>query len=207
MLSLSKPRIRRCLGAMLLALLPSLLLTACATDPSRFYVLSSGAEEIQGAESAAFLVGLHPVDLPSEVDRSQMVFTVAPHQRQIAEFDRWAGSLKEHVTRVVRDGLEAHLGANSVFTLPRRSSPPLDYNLRIEVMDIDAILEDRCALRAQFHISDASGIWLASHSFRTVSESPSESADGIAAALSDNLQTLNEFIAMTLGELRSAGTP
>jgi len=85
----------------ILLIVLSLILAGCAkTPPSRFYTLSplSGSEAKAGAEKEDhdLTIGVGPITLPDHLDRPQIVTRESSNVIELAEFDRWAGSLKEN---------------------------------------------------------------------------------------------------------------
>lgn len=176
--------------------LPCLLLFACGstTPTSRFYVLSPTGQPPAGVVGRSVIVGVEPVRLPAAVDRSQMLTYVSTNQRQLAELDRWAEPLGENMTRVIGQNLEARLGPASVYSLPSRFAPPLDYVVSIEVLEFDAVFGGACSLRARIHLVDGQGRWVASRLVHAVASGSSDGAAGVAEAMSSNLDTLCDTI-------------
>jgi uncharacterized lipoprotein YmbA len=89
-----------------LALVPlvasSLGLGACASTPSRFYLLNALAtpETIPSpATSQGPVIGVGPITMPRYVDRPQIVTRVGRNQLALGEFDRWAEPLQNNVSR------------------------------------------------------------------------------------------------------------
>ena len=179
-----------------LLFLASAILAGCGSTPtSEFFVLTPrlGAEDQLAVP--LFKVGLQPIVLPAEVNRAQMIFNVAPHQRHVAEFTRWASPLADNITRVIEQNLEGSLGRSSVYRHPARLSPPLDYLLLIEILQFDSKIDGPCELRARFHLAGPTGKWITSETFRSSSEGQSGGPAGVAEAMSKNLGQLSDAIA------------
>ena len=92
-----------------MALVASLLgLGACASTPSRFYILNTlTASETIPATAAARgpVIGVGPITFPKYLDRPQIVTRASRHQLTLGEFDRWAEPLQDNVSRVLAENL------------------------------------------------------------------------------------------------------
>lgn len=144
-----------------------LIVSGCAsTEPSRFYTLSSlKAQEPSrskpAAESSSFLF-VGPIHLPDYLERPQLVTRTGANEIQIAEFSRWAGSLRADVTRVLVEDLALLLSAAPVTVLPWRAvttaSPAPDaaphYKVVIEVTRFDGALAGSVVLDATWGLVD-----------------------------------------------------
>ena len=107
------------LGLALLALL-LLPLGACTpTPPARLYTLAP-AEAAPIEPGTGTVVGLGPVELPSYLDRPEIVTREGPHEVAIGEFDRWVEPLQPMVVRLLADRLRQATGSREVVPLPAR---------------------------------------------------------------------------------------
>lgn len=190
----------RLFAVALCVLLPSLALTSCGSTPdSRFYVLTPTEKPASGEPSMR--VGLQPVVVLPSVDRPQMLMTVGEHQRQLWEFDRWAGPLPENMTRVLAMNLESHLGLTSVFMLPSRNAPPVDAIVTVEVLQLDTNPNGDCTMVAQFHVADGEGTWITSGQLSIDATDHTDTVTGAAGAamnISAGLGQLSRIISETL---------
>ena len=89
---------------LLIACLLPAVLSGClgAGRPIEFYALTPLAPPVAvpaGAPSA--VVAVHPAVIPAVIDRPQIVTRTGENQLVLAEFNRWGGSLKEEVSRVL----------------------------------------------------------------------------------------------------------
>jgi len=108
------------------------LLAGCAsTPPSHFYTLSSETGPAGPPSATAVVVG--PVTVPAEVDRPQIVVTVAPNRVRLEEFHRWASPLDDEIARTIVADLVVMLGTPNVTTLARGGDPTADYRVAVEV--------------------------------------------------------------------------
>src|SRR5919108_2844543 len=87
----------------------SLVIGGCASQPSRFYLLSAGPNaetaslEMSGRQGPT--IGVGPVTLPRYVDRPQIVTRTSPYELKVAEFDRWGEALDPNFSRVLGENL------------------------------------------------------------------------------------------------------
>ncbi|MDG2149575.1 MAG: PqiC family protein [Planctomycetota bacterium] len=192
----------RLFASALCVLLPSMLLAGCGSTPnSRFYVLTPTAPAAIATGSPSMRVGLEPVMLPDAYNRPQMLMTVAPNQRILWEFDRWAGSLADNMTRVVGLDLEARLGPTSVYAQPGFHMPTLDYTVGVEILELEMSPDGQCTMTARFHIADKQRQWIASHQVDINPTNPSSHPSGpagVATSMSAGLDTISQSIADAL---------
>ena len=110
--------------------------------PTNFYILSAlpGAETKRQTAAARgrTVVGVGPVTLADYLDRPQFVTRTGRNRLQVAEFHQWGEPLEDGVPRVIVENLSFLLPTSDVFPLPWRATPPLDYQVGIEVTRFDA---------------------------------------------------------------------
>jgi len=124
--------------------------------PTRFYLLSSLApDEVAGSGSLSLGVG--PVELPTHLDRPQIVTRVDGNRLELAEFDHWGEPLRANLTRVLADDLAVLLGTERVWTYPWRRAASVDYQIRVEVERFAAGPDLRVQLRGRWTLSDGAG--------------------------------------------------
>ena len=133
---------RRALLALGICLLVS---GGCATtEPSRFYTLSplaiSGTETRAEAPGHGITIGVGPIKLPEHLDRPQIVTRTSRNELDLAEFDRWAGSLADDFSRVLAENLSILLSTDRVSLYPWRKSVPIEYQVVVDVTRFDGKL-------------------------------------------------------------------
>jgi uncharacterized lipoprotein YmbA len=129
----------------------ALLVTGCASPPSRFYTLSSSPGTASPPSVLAVAVG--PVNVPAAVDRPQIVVITGPNQVRVDEFNRWAGPLQDNIARVVAENLVAMLGTPRVSVSPQTLSAGVDYRVVIEVQRFDSTLGEAATLDAVWTVT------------------------------------------------------
>jgi uncharacterized protein len=115
----------------------SLIVGGCASQPSRFYLLSAvpntemASLEMSGQQGPT--IGVGPVTLPRYVDRPQIVTRTSPYELKVAEFDRWAEALDTNFTRVLAENLSILLPSARVVMSPWPRAIPIDYQVTVDV--------------------------------------------------------------------------
>ena len=66
------------------------------------------------------VVAVGPVAIPDYLDRPQILTRSGPSELQLAEFERWAGSLEKDVSRVLAENLSTLLEKDHVIVLRSR---------------------------------------------------------------------------------------
>jgi uncharacterized lipoprotein YmbA len=129
----------------------------CAsTQPSRFYTLSalasSETRNKAGASSPSIAIGVGPVTLPEYLDRPQIVTSTSRNELRLAEFDRWAGSLKDDFSRILAENLSILLSTDRVSLYPWRRSMSIDYQVVVDVARFDGELGGEARLDARWTV-------------------------------------------------------
>jgi uncharacterized protein len=115
----------------------SLMVGGCASQPSRFYLLSAlpntdtAAAGTPGEQGPTLGVG--PVTLPRYLDRPQIVTRTGPYEITLAEFERWAEALDVNFSRVLAENLSLLLPTARVVTSPWPRATPIDYQITVDV--------------------------------------------------------------------------
>ncbi|MGP8049304.1 MAG: membrane integrity-associated transporter subunit PqiC [Desulfobaccales bacterium] len=122
----------------------------------RFYALSAIPEDqmISTRESQArnVVIGIGPVKLADYLDQSKLVTRPSDHLVVKAEYDRWAGPLKDNFVNVVADNLGALLGTERIYLYPWRVSLPLDYQVVLDIVRCDGRLGDAAWLEVRWSL-------------------------------------------------------
>jgi uncharacterized lipoprotein YmbA len=129
----------------------------CArTEPSRFYTLSplatSGTETGVEAAGEGIAIGVGPIKIPEHLDRPQIVTRTSRNELNLAEFDRWAGSLVDEFSRVLAENLSILLSTDRVSIYPWRKSVPIEYQVVVDVTRFDGELGGNARLIARWTV-------------------------------------------------------
>ncbi len=139
-----------------LALALAVLLCACgSTAPSRFYTLSPVAVNApmdrDPLPQGGLTVGVGPVGIPDYLERPHIVTRSGENGLELAEYDRWAGSLKQDIMRVLIQDLTALLPPGASVVSWKRGIP-VDYRVAVEVTSLDVVPGQSVLLRGQWAI-------------------------------------------------------
>jgi len=133
------------------------ILGGCAhTDPARFYILHSlsssetDKQVIATVHDVPIVIG--PIELREYLDRPQIVTRVSSHELEIAEFDQWAESLKNNISRVLVENISILLSTEDVFVYPWRRSELIEYQVIMEVIRFDGTLGGNVVLDTHWAI-------------------------------------------------------
>jgi len=129
-----------------MAVAVSALLGGCfgSSPSSRFYTLASGeVREIPSSERMEALVRVGPVSMPSYLDRRQIVTRNGLNGIEIAEYERWGGSLDEEIIRVLVNDLSVRLADRGIYVAPWSSvslaEAPVVYRIPLGIYRFDGI--------------------------------------------------------------------
>lgn len=185
-----------------------ILLSGCArTASTRFYTLSAlpagepAAPQFQTIGDTA--IGIGPVNLPDYLDRPQIVTRTSPQELQLAEFDKWAGSLKQAVPRVIAENLSTLMGSDQIFIFPWKSALPIRYQVIIDISRFDAQMGSHADLEAQWTVFENDGrtpIVTRKSTIRKSAEAAAYTA--VVQAESEVLSELSREIAGTLVDIQ-----
>jgi uncharacterized lipoprotein YmbA len=133
-----------------------LLLAGCATgsSPVNFYTLNAlePSGDSSGGVARHLTIGLGPVELPEMLDRPQIVTRTGKHRLELAEFDRWAGSLRNDFSRILAENLTLLLDTKDIVVYPWGGGVEIDYQVVVEVGSFDAVLEQNATLSARWKL-------------------------------------------------------
>jgi uncharacterized protein len=104
-------------------------------------------------EAPGLRIGLGPVDLPTYLDRTQIVTRSGDHTLAVNDFDRWAGPLDEEIQRLLVVSLGQALPGAEVLSYPwdRRQEPT--HQVRLTIQRFDGQRGDRVHLRGVWYLT------------------------------------------------------
>ncbi|MDA8239353.1 MAG: PqiC family protein [Nitrospiraceae bacterium] len=134
------------------------LLSGCASSkPSKFYALNT-MKISQDVRRTAFSdkhisIGLGPVEIPDYLDRPQIVTRTGQNELLIAEFERWTGSLREDIERVLLENLSILVSQETISVVSTKGGMPFHYRLAVNVIRFDVMPEGDVELKAQWVVA------------------------------------------------------
>jgi len=177
--------------------LSMLVMTACApTPPPTYFQLEEPANiQLSGIERGV-AVGVGPLNLPSYLDRPQIVTRATEHQLELSEFNRWAEPLKESILRVIAVNLSNKLESTRIFGIPRRSSGiPLDFKVEINIARFDGRLGGEVLLVARWILTDQESQVISTKVSIIREQSLGDGYDALIQAQNKTLRGLSDEIA------------
>lgn len=125
----------------------SMALAGCvgSSRPSRFYTLAPvDVRQAATASGAAATLAVGPIEIPDYVDRHQIVTRAGTNELVVSEFDRWAGSLQEDITRSLVAALAERLSSRNVAVSTWRAARLLPaastYRVAVTISRFDGVL-------------------------------------------------------------------
>jgi uncharacterized protein len=183
--------------------------TGCArTQPARFYALTT-IPEIKIITPATLplngkRIGVGPVEIPSYLDRPQIVTHQGPYQIHIAELDRWAGTLRENIKSVIAENLSVLLYNDHVYSFPWRSVKPIQYQIMVQILRFDAVPGEMVMLDARWVLMEEDPkrmlleqrsqiqLPLSSKEYNEIVAAQSRAVDNLSREIAAAIQTLPE---------------
>jgi uncharacterized protein len=181
----------------------SLMAGGCASQPSRFYLLSAVANAETASPGTSGqqgpTIGVGPVTLPRYVDRPQLVTRTSPYELKLAEFDRWAEALDTNFTRVLAENLSILLPTARVVMSPWPRATLLDYQITVDVTHFLSQVGGDSLLIADWTLLKGEGQEALTSGRARFSASPGgQDYAAIVAAMSQTVASLSREIATTI---------
>jgi uncharacterized lipoprotein YmbA len=191
------------LALVVVAVGASLTVGGCASQPSRFYLLSAmpSTETASPATSGQqdLTIGVGPVTLPRYVDRPQIVTRTGPYELTMAEFDRWAEGLDANFSRVLAENLSLLLPTARVVMSPWSRAIHIDYQITVDVTHFLSQVGGESLLTADWIVFKGEGQdVLASGTSRFSASAAGKDYAAIVAAMSQTVASLSQELASTI---------
>jgi uncharacterized protein len=178
----------------------SLMVGGCASQPSRFYLLSAMPDTETASQGTSGqqgpTIGVGPVTLPRYVDRPQIVTRTSPYEIKQAEFDRWAEALDNNFSRVLTENLSLLLPTARVVMSPWPRATPIDYQITVDVSHFLSQVGGDSLLIADWTLFKGEGQDVLTSGRSRFSASPGgQDYAAIVAAMSQTVASLSREIA------------
>jgi hypothetical protein len=185
--------------------LGAVLAGGCAGGaPVQFFTLG-GAGASAGAPLAArpeLGLAVGPIEFPRYLDRPEIVTRDGAHRLVLSGSNRWAGSLRTDMLRVLADDLGQLLGTARVAVFPSEPRFRLDYRVLVDLREFEGVPGDSVTLRAGWTlVSGVDGRAVAVEEARVVEPVASASFEDFVAAQRAALAALGREIAGRLAAL------
>jgi len=142
--------------SLLTSLLLALILVGCSSPKTSYYKMSSAPIPTMSEADGKIRLMVGPVSVPERMDRPQLVVQSSGNEVQIYEYQRWAGSLKGDIARVVSASLARDLGTPNVWSFSDSTSTNFDYQILLDVQNIESSLDSGVVVDVLWTIKPAS---------------------------------------------------
>lgn len=123
--------------------------------PIEFYTLAPLSSPAAGTSGAsATIVAVYPAVIPAALDRPQIVTRTDDNQVVLSEFNRWGGSLKEEISRVLVENLGILLADRRVSVMSDGMAPDAAYLVSVRFNRFDGRLGESVQLNAAWTVRD-----------------------------------------------------
>ncbi|SLM27930.1 conserved exported hypothetical protein [Desulfamplus magnetovallimortis] len=159
------------------SLIVMVIASGCITSqPSKFYILTPGnfdgpilssskdavdqsekdivnqPEKYTVDQHESITLGIGPVRIAKYLDRSQLVVRLGPNEINVEDFHQWAGNPGEDIPEVLTENFRQILGVDTIYKYPWKSYVETDYQIIIEILQLDGIPGDAVSLVARWEI-------------------------------------------------------
>ncbi|MCX5694559.1 MAG: PqiC family protein [Candidatus Omnitrophica bacterium] len=171
----------------------------------KFYMLraiDNATESKKFNISSKTIIGIGPIEIPEYQNRPQIVTRDKEGMLNFAQFERWGESLDAGLARLILENLTVMLPQAEFQIFPCNFSIPLDYQVIINVVQLESQLDKEVFLAIQWTIVDTKtkGMLLTKRSEIYQAINP-HTYFGLAQALSKACASLSREIAESLSKL------
>ena len=182
------------------------LLIGCgSTQPSRFYTLSPlgdlKAEQRSTSVGHGISIAIGPVEIPDYLNRPNIVIRTSKNELTLSEFDRWAGSLKEDIARVLSENLSKLAAPDQISVTEWGWGGDYDYRVAVDINQFDIMPEGNVLLKAEWALVGKDGTRIIVRRERLIDPVDGQTYEAKVSSMSRALETLSRDIA---SEVKSA---
>ena len=181
------------------------LILSCAksSKPVEYYMLDASVgidnnQTLKGDEGP--MIGLGPIRLPEYLDRFQMVVAVSENKYKLIDGHRWAEKLDQNISLALFKTLPAQLGTDRMIRYPWPQRPGVDFQVKIDILELNIDQDGRSKLIAQWSIKSKDETILNKRSTFTAQASTTD-IDKMVQAQSECLTKLGQEIVINLKPL------
>ena len=181
------------------------LIISCAksSKPVEYYMLdaSVGIDNNQTLKSdEGPMIGLGPIRLPEYLDRFQMVVAVSENKYKLIDGHRWAEKLDQNISLALFKTLPSQLGTDRMIRYPWPQRPGVDFQVKIDILELNIDQDGRSKLIAQWSIKSKDEIILNKRS-TFIAQASTTDIDKMVQAQSECLTKLGQEIVINLKPL------
>jgi uncharacterized lipoprotein YmbA len=195
-------RISTGLAAMTIGIAVLTIAGCASTKPTSFYTLSSMNSPQARQPGQDIAVGVGPVEIPDYLDRPHLVSRTSQNELRISDFNKWAGSFKEDISRVVAENFSVLLSTSRVYMIEWGQSTDVQYQVKIKLTRFEGTPGGSVMLKAHWFIYDGQNRELImKNSSSYIEETDGKSYTALVAAQSRAIGDLSREIADALGSI------
>jgi hypothetical protein len=188
--------------------------TGCLSIPNspspKFYTLQLSGKAAESKKydlPANLIVGVGPVQIPEYHNRPQIVTADNNGMLTFAQFQRWGEPLDSGMERLILENLSLMLPQADFQIFPCNFSIPLDYQVIVNVVQLESQLGKEVSLSTQWTIIDVkTQKMLITKKSQIRQPATGRSYQGIVRSLSQACALLSDEIAVSLSELTKTGS-
>lgn len=132
-------------------------LLGCSSPKNTYYTLSAPEVPASTAMRHKTRIIVGPVTVPALVDNPQLVVKNSNNHVTVYEYQRWAGSLKSDIERVVAADLARDLSTPNVWSYTQSLSTDFDYQVVIDVQNFDSKLGESVTIDVFWRVKPKAG--------------------------------------------------
>ena len=184
----------------------SILGCAGTSPPSKYYMLTAlqkeETQQLRIHPDTRISLRLAPVDIPDYLDRPQIMSRKGKNQLHRAEFERWAGPLRENIYTVLRENLSVLLPTEKASLVSWDSPVPSEYLIAVEITHFEAVPHNTVLLTARWTILEENGKTVAASGETHLDEKrDGQEYDDIVSAMSRALGALSRQLAQEVASV------
>lgn len=123
--------------SLITSLVVALALIGCSSPKTAYYKMSSDPVPVMKESLGKMRLMVGPVSVPLGMDRPQLVVQGSGNEVQVYEYQRWAGSLKSDIARVVGASLARDLSTPNVWNFAESTQTNFDFQILLDVQNIE----------------------------------------------------------------------
>jgi uncharacterized lipoprotein YmbA len=175
------------------------LLSACLgpgkSNPPRYYTLNSllgaAARPAPLADLHDIVIGVGPVRIPAQLDRSQIIIRSAKNEIRFSQSAEWAEPLQNAIPRVLAENLSVLLSTENLAIFPWLKPTSMDYQVTLDIIEFSGAPGADVQLRAWWTIFGENGRTELLKKFADLTEPVG--GDDMAALVRAQSRTLEAF--------------
>ena len=176
-----------------------------SSPPTKFYLLSPlpapEHETTEVQDHRPTIIRLDAVVIPGYLDRPEIVTRISKNEIHLADLNQWGEPLRNNLTNILALNLSRLLPAERFAIFPFKCPTPVDYQVSVEIVQMDGGLNGDVYLTAQWSIlkRKESNILVTRKSRFKASKLPTNYGE-LVAAQSRLLEVLSREIAKNIQE-------